>query len=146
MPGLCEHAEQGSTGLPSLSLQKGLVPMLIRQKPQESTPKPSNSAKPDSQSTGNLPGQSPSSFLPLELQTHPRLALEEVALELQPNFPMLGGSQKSKPVLSGLLATEGNILCQALVPLDRKGCSGFQQPSPNGYPEVHMSILTELCW
>lgn len=98
------------------------------------------------QSTGNLPGQSPSHFLALELQIHPCLALEEVPLELQPNFPMLSGSQKNKPVLSGLLATEGNILCQTLVPLKPKECSGFQQPSLNGYPKVHVSVLTEICW
>lgn len=54
--------------------------------------------------------------LPLELQTHPHVGLEEVALERPLDFPMLDGSQKGQPFLSGLLATKGNVLCQALVP------------------------------
>lgn len=70
--------------------------------------------------------------------------MEEVALELQPNFPMLDGSQKDKPFLSGLLATGGSILCQAPISLDPEECSGFQQSSLKGCPEVLESILTEL--
>lgn len=90
-----------------------LGPTLIRWKlPRAHPSSVTTSAKsaPVPQSRGISWGLSPSGFLPFDLQSHPCVALEETACELQPNFPILGGSQKCKPDLSRLLATEGNIL------------------------------------
>ena len=65
-------------------------------------------------------------FLPLELHSHPHGTLEEVTLELQPNFPMVVGSQKRKLFLSGLPATKRDFLCQALVAMDLRTALGFK--------------------
>lgn len=140
--------DRGTRGLASLCLQRVLVSTLIRQKLQENTSFWAWLLFPPSQgprNTENLPGQSPSCCPTTWTSDSPTcVALEED--ELQPNFPKLSGSRKGKPFLSGLLATKGNVLCQALVHVNPEECSGFQQPSFKGCPEVLVSIPTGLCW
>lgn len=116
----------GAHGLPSLSLQEVLVPTLIGQKLQKRTSEPSNYFR--HARFHKALGSSWGKVLPVSSRLNFRLthlALEEVAVELQPNFPILGGSQKNQPALSGLWATEGNILCQALVPRTLRTALGF---------------------
>lgn len=59
-----------------------------------------DTVSPKSDSTKHSPqGKVLPGFLPLELHTHPRAALEEGAFKLQPHLSMLVGSQKGKPFL-----------------------------------------------
>ena len=120
---------RGAQGLASLSLQKVLRSTLIRRNYRTACP-----SEPSYQhyfpqarlqkALGISRGKVRPIFLLLELHVHTRVALEDVPLELQPNFSILVGSQKGKPFLSGLSATKENFLCQTLVLLEPEDALG----------------------
>lgn len=81
--------------------------------------------KADSTKHWESPGQVLLIFLPLELHNYPHGTLEEVTLELQPNFPMLVGSKN----INFSFWTAGykrDFLCQVLVALDPRTALGFK--------------------
>ena len=88
------------------------------------------------QSTGNPLGQVLPIFLPLELHSYPHRTLEEVTLELQPNFPMLVGSQKRKLFSFWTAGYKRGLPVPSSGCLGPKDCSRFQESSLKGYPIV----------
>ena len=125
----------------ALSLQKVPLSTGISQKLQESSCFWSwlptlFSSRQIPQSTGNPPGQVLPIFLPLELHSYPHRTLEEVTLELQPNFPMLVGSQKRKLFSFWTAGYKRGLPVPSSGCLGPKDCSRFQESSLKGCPTV----------